>query len=179
VVKVVLLKLLKEKPRYGYEIKKEIEEKWGWWSEIGYSSIYHGLENLEQEGCVRAKRKKIGERPERIVYEITKQGKEKLVKLLRELYQEVERVYLGIDIGVAFMDELPKEEVLKYVKERISRLEKAQAELKELKKIHRKFLPSQELILFSHALLHLEAEITWHKELVKLITQKLKGGAYE
>jgi DNA-binding PadR family transcriptional regulator len=53
-VKFVILRLLKEKPRHGYEIIKALEEKMGGYYTPSAGTVYPTLQLLEDEGYVRA-----------------------------------------------------------------------------------------------------------------------------
>ncbi|OYV66613.1 MAG: hypothetical protein B7Z72_11040, partial [Gemmatimonadetes bacterium 21-71-4] len=53
-VKYVILRLLKEKPRHGYEIIKALEEKMEGWYTPSAGTIYPTLQLLEDQGYVRA-----------------------------------------------------------------------------------------------------------------------------
>ena len=53
-VKFVILRLLKEKPRHGYEVIKALEEKMGGYYTPSAGTVYPTLQLLEDEGYVRA-----------------------------------------------------------------------------------------------------------------------------
>jgi DNA-binding PadR family transcriptional regulator len=68
-VKYVILRLLKEKPRHGYEIMKALEERLGGWYVPSPGTIYPTLQLLEDQGHVRAV-----ETDGKKVYHITAEG---------------------------------------------------------------------------------------------------------
>jgi DNA-binding PadR family transcriptional regulator len=68
-VKYVILRLLKEKPRHGYEIMKALEEKMGGWYTPSAGTVYPTLQLLEDQGYVRAV-----ETEGKKVYHITPEG---------------------------------------------------------------------------------------------------------
>jgi DNA-binding PadR family transcriptional regulator len=68
-VKYVILRLLKEKPRHGYEVIKALEEKMGGWYTPSAGTIYPTLQLLEDQGYVRA-----AESEGKKVYHITPEG---------------------------------------------------------------------------------------------------------
>jgi DNA-binding PadR family transcriptional regulator len=53
-VKFVILRLLNEKPRHGYEVIKALEEKMGGYYTPSAGTVYPTLQLLEDEGYVRA-----------------------------------------------------------------------------------------------------------------------------
>ncbi len=68
-VKFVILRLLREKPRHGYEIIKALEERFAGCYSPSPGTIYPTLQLLEDQGYVRAV-----ETEGRKVYHITKEG---------------------------------------------------------------------------------------------------------
>src|ERR1043166_4042482 len=68
-MKDVVLELLKDKPRHGYEIMKELEERMHGCYSPSPGTVYPTLQLLEDEGLVKA-REVDGKR----VYEITPDG---------------------------------------------------------------------------------------------------------
>ncbi|MFH1752240.1 MAG: helix-turn-helix transcriptional regulator [archaeon] len=76
-VKFYSVLLLMEKPKHGYEIMKELEEKIG--KKISTSQVYPFLELLEKEKFIRVD--KTGAR-DKIIYVMTKKGKEFTKKML-------------------------------------------------------------------------------------------------
>lgn len=68
-MKHVILRLLKEKPRHGYEIIKALEEKLGGWYTPSAGTVYPTLQLLEDQGLVR-----IVEAEGKKVYHVTPEG---------------------------------------------------------------------------------------------------------
>lgn len=68
-VKFVILRLLREKPRHGYEIIKDLEERMGGHYTPSAGTVYPTLQLLEDQGYVRAV-----ETEGRKVYHITAEG---------------------------------------------------------------------------------------------------------
>ena len=68
-VKYVILRLLEEKPRHGYEIMKALEERLGGWYTPSPGTVYPTLQLLEDQGFVRAV-----ETEGKKVYHITPEG---------------------------------------------------------------------------------------------------------
>ncbi|WP_254531796.1 PadR family transcriptional regulator [Natrinema gelatinilyticum] len=74
----LVLELLEEKPRYGYEILKEIREISGGHWEPSYGSVYPILYKFEEEGW--AERIEREDEPDRKYFELTQQGYTELEK---------------------------------------------------------------------------------------------------
>ncbi|MEM3507248.1 MAG: PadR family transcriptional regulator [Candidatus Bathyarchaeia archaeon] len=88
---IYVLSLLNESPKYGYEIRKEIYEKFNF--EPGKVTPYIVLYKLQNEGYIALEKKKHSEEgPERKYYVITEEGKKLLKKaeeFINEFYSKV------------------------------------------------------------------------------------------
>jgi len=74
----LVLELLEEKPRYGYEILKEINDISGGHWEPSYGSVYPILYKFEDEGwAARVERE---DEPDRKYFELTESGQEELAE---------------------------------------------------------------------------------------------------
>jgi DNA-binding PadR family transcriptional regulator len=82
-VKFVILRLLKEKPRHGYEIIKALEEKMGGCYTPSAGTVYPTLQLLEDEGYVR-----VVETDGKKVYHVTPEG-ERYLEEHRDLLDEI------------------------------------------------------------------------------------------
>jgi DNA-binding PadR family transcriptional regulator len=94
-VKYVILRLLKEKPRHGYEVIKALEEKMGGWYTPSAGTIYPTLQLLEDQGYVRAVETE-GKR----VYHITPEG-EAFLEEHRDVIDDIFERVRGAVRGVA------------------------------------------------------------------------------
>jgi DNA-binding PadR family transcriptional regulator len=86
-VKFVILRLLKEKPRHGYEVIKALEEKMSGYYTASAGTVYPTLQLLEDEGYIRAV-----DTDGKKVYHVTPEG-ERYLEEHRDLLDEIiERV---------------------------------------------------------------------------------------
>ena len=83
-VKFVILRLLKEKPRHGYEVIKALEEKLAGTYSPSAGTVYPTLQLLEDQGYVR-----VVEESGKKVYHITPEGE----KFLEENRDAVEDIF--------------------------------------------------------------------------------------
>ncbi len=166
-VKAVILGLLKKEPLHGYEIKRIIEQEMGDWTDIAFGSIYFALDALAKDGFVTAEvRESALRRPSRIVYTITRSGEKEYLRLLRDLWQDTARQRSPLDIGIAFMRDIPSAEIKGYLATRIDVLE---GHLRRLREHERETLaepgmPQESRLIFSHARYQLKAELAWLRE---------------
>jgi DNA-binding PadR family transcriptional regulator len=83
-MKYVILKLLRDKPRHGYEVMKELEERMHGCYTPSPGTVYPTLQWLEDEGLVKA-----SDVDGKKVYEITDAGR----KFLEEHKDVVEEIF--------------------------------------------------------------------------------------
>ncbi len=84
-VDLVVLGLLAEQPRYGYQLLERIRERrMASWVEVGRASVYQALERLERRGAVSGRAQGSGVGPDRRVYELTAAGRRRLADGLAE-----------------------------------------------------------------------------------------------
>jgi DNA-binding PadR family transcriptional regulator len=174
--RLVILGFLRGRPQYGYEIKQMIEHVMGDWTDIAFGSIYYALGKLADEGYVeKAGTEQEGGRPSRTVYQITDTGREEFMRLLRKVWDNVERQTFDFDIGLSFMSALPIDEVTECLGKRITHLEHVlqyldahQAE--ELADVDH--VPTHlASTVFDHHRRHLQAELDWTRELLLNVEQ--------
>jgi DNA-binding PadR family transcriptional regulator len=73
-LKYVILRLLDEKPRHGYDIIKDLEERFGGNYAPSPGTVYPTLTMLEDLGFARAREEEAGKK----IYEITEEGRKHL-----------------------------------------------------------------------------------------------------
>jgi DNA-binding PadR family transcriptional regulator len=87
-LKFVILQLLDEKPRHGYEIIKEIEEKFGGTYSPSPGTVYPTLTLLEDLGYARVLPEEGGKK----IYEITDEGRAHLAEnkpLIDDIFSKI------------------------------------------------------------------------------------------
>ena len=175
--RLVILGLLRERPLYGYEIKSIIEDHMGDWTNIAFGSIYFALGKLADEGYIKkAATEKEGGRPSRSVFQITDEGHVEFERLLREVWNTVNRQFFPFDIGLFFMHVLPREEVLASLSNRVDQLEKVLQYLDQhqSESMAQDQVPLLAKAIFDHTRVHTEAELSWTRDLL----EKVEAGEY-
>ena len=87
-LKFVILRLLDEKPRHGYEIIKEIEDRFGGMYSPSPGTVYPTLTMLEDLGYARAMPEENGKK----IYEITEEGRKHLAEnqpLIDDIFSKI------------------------------------------------------------------------------------------
>lgn len=91
-VKYVILRLIREKPRHGYEIIKALEQETGGWYTASAGTVYPTLQLLEDQGHVR-----VVETGGKKVYHITPEGEAFLEEHRDVLDDILERVREAVE----------------------------------------------------------------------------------
>lgn len=83
-LELAILGLLKEQPMHGYELRKQLSQKLGFFWTVSFGSLYPTLKRLEQRGVVEMHA--YGDKPsrKRQVYAITERGEREFLELLAE-----------------------------------------------------------------------------------------------
>lgn len=172
-IEIILLALLYEEDRYGYEIESIIEERnMRNWTKIGFSSIYNSLKNLEKKDLICSRYEEEYGSPARKVYFVNETTKEYVRETIKNILHSPRRVYSDFSIGMAFSQILTEEEVyqclVKYreslEKRRETILQNYTKEPEVQGKIHLK-------ALFTYPLKLIEAEIDWINDILKEIKE--------
>ncbi|MEV0687975.1 PadR family transcriptional regulator [Nocardia sp. NPDC050378] len=111
---------------HGYQVRNDLEF-WGAheWSNAKPGSIYHALKQLAKQGLLLAHEvapSTVGG-PPRVEYELTEAGTEEYFTLLREALTSYDQKMDMLSAGIGFMVDLPRDEVVALLKQRIGKLE--------------------------------------------------------
>lgn len=172
-VQLVILGLLSEQPRHGYELRQEVERRlYATYINLSGGSLYYNLRQLERSGYVeKAWAEQKGRYPKRQVYQITPAGKHHLGAELRRLFIDTEsreKVFDPLNTALAFSHFVADDEIrealgrqLRWAKERAAWI-----------RGQREFWQTQEISLtqakiIEHGLAHYQAEIDWLETFLK------------
>ena len=77
-IQFLILRLLYEKPSYGYQLIETLEEKSSGLHKVETGSIYTVLRRMERRGLLKSEWEETETRPDRRIYKVTKSGAEAL-----------------------------------------------------------------------------------------------------
>jgi len=166
-VQLVILGLLSEKPRHGYELRQEVERRlYAKYINLSGGSLYYNLRQLERAGYVeKAWAEQKGRYPTRQVYQITPAGKDYLQAELRRLLYDTEareKLFDPLNAALAFGHLVGTDELrdalaaqLKWAQKQAAWVAEQQAywRTQDIALIHAKII--------EHGLAYLQAEIGW------------------
>lgn len=167
---LLLLGLLKESPKHGYEIKKEIKEILSLFAGVELKSIYYPLRILEEKGLVLKRTRKEGRRPQRFVYQLTKDGEARFNELLSKSFLNFKRPQFSLDLSLYFLNYTNPLVSRRRLRGRIFILNKLARDLRQMisSRDRKEFSRSLSHIL-EHNLRMLEAESQFLSRLIKTI----------
>lgn len=173
-IEIILLALLYEKDRYGYEIESVVEErKMRNWTKIGFSSIYNSLKNLEKKGWIGSRYEEEYGSPARKVYFIKDDFREPVRETIKKILHAPQRVYSEFSIGLAFSHFLTEEEVYECLIKYRESLEKRRQIILQNYSEQQSIIQNITHIkaLFTHPLKLIEAEVEWINDLLNEIKE--------
>lgn len=165
---LVVLGLLTQQPRYGYEIKMIIDNVMSHVIDISSGSLYYGLKKLLARRLVEEDSvEKIGRRPERSVYRITEAGKQFFAAELPRVVFPRSRPYFPLDLALYFFQFIDKDEQARRLKMRQEYLKLVAKLLKQIKSHSQDAAPPNQLFIFTHLLRYISMEQGFIKELLE------------
>jgi DNA-binding PadR family transcriptional regulator len=117
---LLLLGLLLRGPLHGYELHRIVRAHGELYADLKKANLYYLLERLAAEGSlqVQAEPGTRGARGERLVYELTDQGRTQFTELLHATLQNYEPVHTGVETAIVFLSYLPPADGLRLLTER-------------------------------------------------------------
>ncbi len=129
---LLILGLLKNQPMHGYQLMERVQNVMSVCADLKRPTVYFLLEKMEKNGWVDSTKVKDGKRPTRKVYKITRKGTDAYIELLRETLKMPSKTDFQGDYAISFMDDLPQEESIELLTERIRMLRTELAEIKAI-----------------------------------------------
>lgn len=167
---LLLLGLLKECPKHGYEIKKRIKDILFLFAGIDLKSIYYPLRVLERKSLVIKRTTKKGKRPLRFVYSLTAKGKNRFQELLKKSFFNFKRPEFSLDLSLYFLNYIKPDIARRRLRGRIFILNRIAKGLKQMfKNQNKKGLSTSLACILQHNLKMLEAESRFLAHLIKTL----------
>lgn len=119
----------RHQPTHGYAVRRELLSwRADTWTNVQPGSIYHAIKQLTQEGKLHTLGTEGGGRgPGRTLFELTPSGEIEFFERLDAALTSVDMEELGA--GIAFMDALPRAEVVARLEEQRARSESIRTDL--------------------------------------------------
>ena len=172
-VQLVILGLLSEQPRHGYELRQEVERRlYATYINLSGGSLYYNLSQLERAGYVeKAWVEQKGKYPTRKVYQITLAGKEYLQAELRRLLFDTEgreKFFDPLNAALAFGHFIDYEELREALATHLKWAQKRAGWVAEQQEYWRaQNIPLVQAKIIEHGLACLKAEIAWLEQFLQ------------
>ena len=176
---LAVLSCLWERPMYPYEMTTSLRERGKEDSiRLNFGSLYAVIKSLEKHGLIEATHtERAGNRPERVVYDITDTGKAEAIDWLRELIAQPMKEYPAFETGLSLLPMLPPAEVAVLLRDRAARIDADLAERRQLRATAlMQRLPELFLIEFHYRMAMLEAERAFVASMVERLDSGDFGG---
>jgi DNA-binding PadR family transcriptional regulator len=154
-------------PLHGHQIRQQAQsDRTETWTDIKVGSVYGALKRLASEGLVREVRtERVGNRPERTVYEITSEGKRALAAVHDTALRKLDHHFDPFDLALAQSRHIADEDLERVVANRLAGLEVQLASQRHAAEAADPYLNEAERMVIRHLIERTEAEIRWHAEL--------------
>lgn len=160
---LTILGLTAERPRYGYDIERVIDER-GLrdWLSVGFSSIYYILTKLERQALISARAETEAEaRASHKIYQISEAGKGVLQTALVELLRHPRMIGTGFELGLANLDLLSPQQIYQaLLYHQIELHRRIEATVAAWERSQQREHAAQ-AALYTHALALMRAEADW------------------
>jgi DNA-binding PadR family transcriptional regulator len=155
-------------PLHGHQIRQQAQaDHTELWADVHVGSLYGALKRLANEGLVREVRtERIGNRPERTVYEITPDGRRALTVLREQALREFDHHNDPFDLALTQSRDLPEEVLAQIAENRLAGLRVAESSMRHRAETADIYLNEAERMVLRHQIERAAAEIRWHEELI-------------
>jgi DNA-binding PadR family transcriptional regulator len=156
-------------PLHGHQIRQQAQsDRTETWTDVKVGSVYGALKRLSAEGLVREVRtERVGNRPERTVYEITREGQRALAAVHYTALHELDHHFDPFDLALAQSRSLADEDLEQIVANRLAGLEVQLASQRHAADIADPYVNEAERMVLRHLIERTETEIRWHTELTE------------
>ncbi|AIY77065.1 PadR family transcriptional regulator [Bacillus anthracis] len=163
-VDILLLAELTSGPKYGYEIKKNIQNRLGENFELNHNMLYPSLRRFEHMGAITKKVHTQVGKPNRNMYDITETGEEIFSEMLREFPEKLATNNIEFLVRIALFEKLDYEARKEVLTIRQDILNK---QLTAIQSLDASSFFITEVIAFSKS--RIEHELLWITSLMKKI----------
>ena len=159
---IVLLSLLAEQPRHGYDLDRVIEQRgYRQWTSLAFSSVYYLLKRLSERGLLEPDE---GSQGRRTVFRVTAAGHRELRKASAERVLAPAPPCSGVLPALNAYPRLDDPELAALLAQRAEALVKR---LDELRALRAQVDEEHALAIFDYEILRQEADLAWTRTLLK------------
>ena len=159
---IVLLSLLAEQPRHGYDLDRVIEQRgYRQWTSLAFSSVYYLLKRLSERGLLEPDE---GSQRRRTVFRVTEAGRRELRNAAGARVLSPAPPSAGV---LPALNAYPRLDDPALVALLAQRAEALLGRLDELRALRAQVDEEHALAIFDYEILRQEADLTWTRSLLK------------
>ena len=159
---IVLLSLLAEQPRHGYDLDRVIEQRgYRQWTSLAFSSVYYLLKRLSKRGLLEPDE---GSQGRRTVFRVTEAGRRELRQAAGERVLAPAPPSAGVLPALNAYSRLDDPALAALLARRAEAL---LGRLDELRALRAQVDEEHALAIFDYEILRQEADLTWTRTLLK------------
>ena len=161
---IVLLSLLAEQPRHGYDLDRVIEQRgYRQWTSLAFSSVYYLLKRLSERGLLEPDE---GSRGRRTVFRVTDAGRHELRNAAGARVLSPAPPCAGVLQALNAYPRLDDPALVALLEQRVEAL---LGRLDELRALRAQVDEEHALAIFDYEILRQEADLTWTRSLLKKV----------
>ena len=159
---IVLLSLLAEQPRHGYDLDRVIEQRgYRQWTSLAFSSVYYLLKRLSERGLLEPDE---GSQGRRTVFRVTEAGRRELRQAAGERVLAPAPPSAGVLPALNAYSRLDDPALAAVLAQRAEAL---LGRLDELRALRAQVDEEHALAIFDYEILRQEADLAWTRTLLK------------
>ena len=159
---IVVLSLLAEQPRHGYDLDRVIEQRgYRQWTSLAFSSVYYLLKRLSERGLLEPDE---GSQGRRTVFRVTEAGRRELRQAAGERVLAPAPPSAGVLPALNAYSRLDDPELVTLL---VRRAEALLGRLDELRALRAQVDEEHALAIFDYEILRQEADLAWSRSLLK------------
>jgi DNA-binding PadR family transcriptional regulator len=158
-------------PLHGHQIRQQAQaDRTDRYTDIQVGSLYGALKRMASEGLVREVRtERVGNRPERTVYEITAEGRQALSAIRDGILHKTGLPYDPFDLALKQARDMAEEDLAQVVADRLAALRAQEAAGRHQAERADPYLNEAERMITRHLIDRIATEVRWHEELLNRI----------
>ncbi|MEJ8548695.1 PadR family transcriptional regulator [Brevibacillus borstelensis] len=173
---MAILALLAEEPMHPYRMQQLIKER-GKDQIINVrqrASIYQTIERLLRDGQISVKEtlRETG-KPDRTVYEVTKEGREILIEWLREVLSTPIQEFPNFPVAISYISLLSPQDALEKLEQRLDVLEKTVHQIDNNLQTYKNIIPRLFMLESEYQKTVIAAELEW----VRSASEDIRNGS--
>ena len=159
---IVVLSLLAEQPRHGYDLDRVIEQRgYRQWTSLAFSSVYYLLKRLSERGLLEPDE---GSQGRRTVFRVTEAGRRELRQAAGERVLAPAPPSAGVLPALNAYSRLDAPALMALLAQRAEAL---LGRLDELRALRAQVDEEHALAIFDYEILRQEADLAWTRSLLK------------